>query len=85
MKKTNLYFNHAVVVVTIHNKREEMLVRIIKSRINSVKEYYIKNKFGEKTFDICWRITEEVNTLFSSLFFLNCIKTPFAVSMDDIV
>ncbi len=85
MKKTNLYFKHDVLEVKIHNEREEMLVRCIKDKIETVKEYYVNNTFGDRTYKICCRNTEEVNTLFSALYFLYCITNPFNITIEDIL
>lgn len=85
MKKTNLYFKHDVLEVKIHNEREGMLVRCIQDKIERIKEYYGDNVFQDRTYRICTRLTEEVNTLFSALYFLYCIKNPFNISMDDII
>lgn len=61
------------VEVKTHNKREEQLVRIINTSIDTCRNYIENNTFGDRTHRIVKRNLLECDSLFKALYFMNLV------------
>ena len=61
------------VEVKTHNKREDKLIAIINSKINSCREYIQGELFGNNTRSIVRRNLIECDNLFLALYFMDLV------------
>lgn len=72
------------VEVSVHNKREEKLVRIIKSEIERCRRYREENTLGEGTENVIRRNLTRVNEQSTALFYMECMKqTSLAKELEE--
>lgn len=62
------------VEVKTHNKREQVLVRIINSNIKRCRDYIQKNAFGDNTRSAVERILKETDNLFLALYYMELVE-----------
>lgn len=62
------------VEVKTHNKREQVLVRIINSNIERCRDYIECNAFGNNTQSAVERILKETDNLFLALYYMELVE-----------
>lgn len=62
------------VEVKTHNKREQVLVRIINSNIERCRDYIECNAFGNNTRSAVERILKETDNLFLALYYMELVE-----------
>lgn len=78
--------------IKVHNKREDTLVSITRNNALNVLEWLddetssevINSCDMEKRHKIAINIANEVNDLFTSMYYLSMIKEPICINVDDI-
>ena len=63
------------VEVKTHNEREDFLVRIINSKINTCREYIEQNTFGDGTKSVVKRNLIECDNLYLALYYMDLVET----------
>ena len=64
------------VEITTNNERERTLVRIINQKIDICIKWKITNRFKDRTSKILYEEIENINTLYSSLYFMELTDEP---------
>ena len=72
-------------IVTIHNKREALLVRIINQQIDDLVRYRRENTFGECTANVINRNLADINGQLTALYFMDCTSEYHCITTSDIL
>ena len=62
--------------ITTNNERERRLVRIINQKIELCDTWLKENAYGDKTERIIYKNIDEINNVFSALYFMNLTEIP---------
>ena len=79
--------------ITVHNKREESLVNIVRNDANSCLQWMdfenddeiLSSCSTEKRERIAERIANGVDEMFTAMYYLGMIKQPVCIYLDDIM